>query len=380
MTELNDIQYERACWVAFSQVSQIGPVRLARLHKHFGSLAEAWGASESAMTRVLDARTWSYVAAARKKTVPLELIADLDRKAIGVVTQLDATYPRLLAQIPAAPPVLYVRGTLTDSDDLAIGLVGTRRSTAYGRHMAEQVAAELSAAGVTVVSGLARGIDGAAHHGALNGGGRTIAVLASGVDIIYPSEHHVLASRIIESGALVSDYPPGAKPDAPNFPARNRLISGLSLGTLVIEAPRRSGALITVDFAADQGRDVFVLPANADSPASEGSNRLLREGARAITSAADILEDLGLAQLQESQGVETAAVELSDRERRLLAVLGSEPLHIDEITVAVGIPVHEGAAVMTMLELQGLVRNVGSQHYVSTRTRSHPADQPIRVP
>ncbi len=374
VTERDDIQFERACWVAFSQVPQIGPVRLTRLRKHFGTLAEAWCAPAAALTRTLDARTWGYVAEARGRCEPLELLADLGQKGIGVVTQLDAIYPRLLAQIPAAPAVLYTKGTLSAADDLAIGIVGTRRSTAYGRHMAELIAAELSAAGVTIVSGLARGIDGSAHQGALSGGGRTIAVLASGVDIIYPSEHYLLASRIIESGAIVSDYPPGTKPDAPNFPARNRLISGLSLGTLVIEAPRRSGALITVDFAADQGRDVFVLPANADSPASEGSNRLLREGARAISSATDLLEDLGLAQLQENDESDSVPAALSDRERRLLAVLGADPLHIDEITVAVGIPVHEGAAVMTMLELQGLVRNVGSQHYVATRKRSRTAE------
>ncbi|MGD9711432.1 MAG: DNA-processing protein DprA [Thermomicrobiales bacterium] len=364
-----ELTSERAYWLAFSQIPQIGSVRISRLNNHFGSLSAAWQAAASDLAAVIDARTLAHVQSARSGVSPPELLASLEQRQITVVTRVDDAYPRLLAQIPAAPPVLYVRGSLLPDDDLAVAMVGTRRSTAYGRHAATDIAAGLASAGVTVVSGLARGIDGAAHQGALQAGGRTIAVMASGVDVIYPSDHERLAARIVESGALVSDYPPGTKPDAPNFPARNRLISGLSLGTVVIEAPRRSGAMITVDFAADQGRDVFVVPANVDSAASEGSNRLLRDGARAVSSAEDILEDLGLSAVTPETGEPPSPAHLSDRERRLLAVMGGDPLHIDEIVVAGGVSVPEGSAIITMLELQGLVRNVGAQHYVAVRQR-----------
>lgn len=357
---------ERAFWLAVSQISGIGPVRLLALFERFGSLQQVWTASPRELATVLDSRTLDQLMQARGRVGPEELLGSTERQGISVVTLLDADYPRALAQIAAAPPVLYVRGTLRPEDDVAVAFVGTRKSTAVGRQITEEIAGELASSGVTIVSGLARGIDGAAHQGALSRGGRTIAVLASGVDIIYPPEHRVLAQRITESGALVSDYPPGTKPDPAKFPARNRLISGLALGTVVVEAPRRSGALITVDFAADQGREVFVVPSGPSSAAGEGSNRLLRDGARAVMCAGDILEDLGLvsADVTEESAV---PVHLSDDERRLMAVIGSEPRHMDEIVVAAGLTIAQGSAMMTMLELQGLVRNVGSQHYVAMR-------------
>ncbi|MBX3070101.1 MAG: DNA-processing protein DprA [Thermomicrobiales bacterium] len=357
---------ERACWLAMSQIPGIGPVRAVALYQHFGNLSEAWRAPERELATVLDSRTLQQVLAGRASVDPEALLESTTRLGITVITQVDAEYPRLLAQISGAPPVLYVRGKLLPEDDTAVAFVGTRRSTAYGRHVVAKLAGDLAAAGVTVVSGLALGIDGAAHQGALERGGRTVAVLAGGVDVIYPSEHRSLAERITASGALISDYPPGTKPDAPHFPARNRLISGLSLATVVVEAPRRSGALITVNFAADQGRDVFVVPSNVDSAAGEGSNRLLRDGARAVTCAADILEDLGLAAREESEP-DSPVEHLSDDERRILAVIGSEPRHMDEIVVTAGLSISQGAAIMTMLELRDLVRNVGSQHYVATR-------------
>ena len=326
-------QSERAFWVAFSQIPQIGPVRLIRLHQHFGSLAAAWEARDTELGAVIDSRTLDYVRTARAKTSPPELLEGLVRSGVGVVTMIDDDYPRLLAQIAAAPPVLYTRGKIVPGDELAIAMVGSRKSTAYGRQMACEISRELAAAGVTIVSGLAKGIDGSAHQGALEAedalsrhGQRNRHYLSTGAP--KPGE------RIAESGALISDYPPGTKPDAPNFPARNRLISGLSLGTVVIEAPKRSGALITVDFAADQGRDVFVVPANVGSAASEGSNHLLREGARAVTSASDILEDLGLSQLPIECEEPVQPVPVSDRERCLMAILGPDPQHIDEIVVA----------------------------------------------
>ncbi|MCC6793299.1 MAG: DNA-protecting protein DprA, partial [Thermomicrobiales bacterium] len=285
------------------------------------------------------------------------------RAGISVITIADADYPRLLAQSPSPPPVIYVRGALLPEDALAVAIVGTRRSTSYGREVTIRISAGLAEAGVTVISGLARGIDAAAHHAALSAGGRTIAVLGSGVDIIYPAEHRALADAIIENGALVSDYAPGRKPDAPNFPARNRIISGLSLGVVVIEAPNRSGALITVDFAADQGREVFVVPGSVLSDNSAGCHRLLRDGARAVTNADDVLDDLRIGQRKE-QAVVQQALPLTEGERRLMNHINADPQHIDEIVAAANMPVHEGLALISMLELKGIIRDAGARHFV----------------
>jgi DNA processing protein len=367
-----DEKCDRPFWVAFSQIAQMGPVRVRRLYEHFGSLQSAWGAGSAQLGTILDSRSVANIDRARKQVRPDAVLERVESLGIDVVTLLSENYPGLLSHIPAAPPVLYVKGTLAPEDHNAVAMVGTRRATSYGRRITGEIAAELAVAGVTVVSGLARGIDGCAHQGALQGGGRTIAVLASGVDIIYPPEHWELSERIIESGALVSDYPPGTKPDAPNFPARNRLISGMSLATLVIEAPRRSGALITVDFAADQGRDVMVVPGEAISPSSEGSNRLLRDGARAVMSASDVLEDLGIAQAESIEPVQET-LPLTDEERRLVALVTSTPAHLDEIVVAANMSTSQGAALMTMLELKGIVQNTGSQHYVLAKARGRRA-------
>jgi DNA processing protein len=361
-----DERRDRPFWVAFSQIAQMGPVRVCRLYEHFGSLEEAWQASPATLGTILDSRSLANIERARKQVQPEAVLERVESMGIDVVTLLNAQYPSLLSHIPAAPPVLYVKGTLEPEDSNAVAIVGTRKATAYGRRITGEIASDLAGAGVTVVSGLARGIDGCAHLGALQGGGRTIAVLASGADVIYPPEHRELSERIMQSGALVSDYPPGTKPDAPNFPARNRLISGMSLATVVVEAPRRSGALITVDFAADQGREVMVVPGDVVSRTSEGSNRLLRDGARAVMSASDILEDLGLAPAVAAEPVQET-LPLTDEERRLVALVTSTPAHIDEIVVAANMSTSQGAALMTMLELKGIVQNAGSQHYVLAR-------------
>ena len=238
-------------WVGFQHVRRIGPVRLKRLIDRFGSISAAWNASQAELRTVLDDASVESIARVRSSLDLDREMERIDRLGIEVLTLGDTTYPHLLREVPNPPAVLYVKGTICDGDFKAVGMVGTRRCTAYGRQMAFTMAEELANAGVTVVSGLALGIDGQAHRGALAGGGRTIAVLGSGVDQIYPSSHRDLAAQIIENGAIISDYPPGTKPDARNFPPRNRIIAGLSRGIVVVEAPSRSGALITVDFAAD---------------------------------------------------------------------------------------------------------------------------------
>ena len=349
-------------WLGFDRVPYIGPTRIERLIRHFGDLERAWTAPAGELRRVLDDRATDSLLATR---AALSLDAELERIAragISVITRHDPAYPRLLAEIAAPPPVLYLRGDLQPEDEVAVAVVGTRRLTSYGREVTSRLAGDLAAAGVTIVSGLARGIDGIAHQAALRAGGRTIAVLGSGVDVIYPPEHRHLADQIAERGALLSDYPPGRKPDAQNFPARNRLISGLSLGILIVEAPVKSGALITADFAADQSRDVFVVPGSILAAASAGCLRLLRDGARPVTSADDILEDLNLGRRREQVAVQQA-LPLDEDERRLHALLTAEPQHIDELAAAANLPIaHVGALLVTM-ELKGLVRNAGAQHY-----------------
>jgi DNA processing protein len=339
------------------------------LRDRFGSLDLAWCANERDLGRVLDERTCRVLLTARANVDPGQVLERISRSGAHVVTVLDDDYPRILREIPGPPPVLYYRGTLNTQDEPTIAIVGTRRATSYGREATNRIASDLAAAGVTIVSGLAKGIDGYAHRAALESGRRTIAVMASGVDIIYPTEHRQLAERIVESGALISDYPPGTKPDAPNFPARNRIISGLSLATVVVEAPTRSGALITVGFAADQGRDVYAVPGNILSKASEGTNKLLRQGATPLTSAADLLDDLHLAPVAQELEPAQIAFPITEEERAIYALVTAEPQHIDELAYSAGLTISQASALMTMLELKGLIANAGAQHFVATSIR-----------
>jgi len=248
-------------------------------------------------------------------------------------------------------------------DRWAVAVVGTRRVTAYGRQVVERLVPELSRAGVTIVSGLARGIDGVAHRVALASGGRTLAVLGSGLDRMYPTEHAALAREIVGQGAVLSEFPLGTPPDALNFPRRNRIISGLAMGTLVVEAGSTSGALITADFALEQGRDVFAVPGSILSPASDGPNRLIKEGAKPVTCAQDILEELNLTAVAQHEAVREALPE-NDTETALLRLLSQEPLHVDELGRTAALPVAEVSSALTMLELKGLVRQVGGMNYV----------------
>jgi DNA processing protein len=353
---------EQAYWVAFHKVPFVGPARLRRLLDTFGTLSSAWQAPESELRRCLEGRAKNELVRIRKTLDVASTYETIARNGVRITTPIDLSYPALLAEIPAPPPVLYYRGELLETDRTAVAIVGTRRFTPYGRDMAARLASELARAGVTIVSGLARGIDGVAHQAALDAGGRTIAVLGSGIDRVYPPEHRKLAQRITEQGAVLSDYLPDTPPDGINFPPRNRIISGLSLGVVVVEAPDKSGALITVDFAADQGRDIFAVPGPVNATNSAGTNRLIREGARLVRSADDILEDLQIGRMR-PQDVIQHALPLGEGERRLLAVMTSVPQHIDDLAELSDSTVAEVSGRLMMLELQGLVRNAGAQHY-----------------
>jgi DNA processing protein len=341
-------------YLGFNLAPGLGPARLARLLAHCGSLERAWHADAFDLAAAgVDARTSAALIATRERV-------DLDREFE------DAGYPRLLREIPGAPLLLYVRGALTPADEWAVAVVGTRSPTAYGREAARHLAGDLARAGITIVSGLALGIDAIAHTAALEAGGRTVAVLGCGVDRPYPERHRELAERIIAQGALVSDYPLGALPAAANFPPRNRIISGLSHGTLVVEAGARSGALITVEFALEQGRDVLAVPGSIFSRQSEGCLQLLRNGAALVASAGDVLAalDLTTASAQSEARIELPADPV---EAALLAELSYEPRHIDELGRAIELPAPTVAAALALLELKGLARQAAPMQYVRAR-------------
>lgn len=357
-----DADADAPYWMAMRNVTGIGPVRFERLLAAFGSIRAAWEARQDELAHVLDRRSLESLTAYRRSADPEGDYAALRAEGIDVVTLRHDAYPDLLREVPGPPPVIFQRGTLTLDDRRAVAVVGTRRPSSYGREMARALARDLAQAGVTIVSGLARGVDGIAHAAALDAGGRTIAVLGNGVRSVYPPEHRELAARVARQGAVLSEFHPDAPPDGPNFPARNRLISGLALGVVVVEAPMRSGALITVDFAADQGRDVFAVPGSVLSQASAGCNRLIRDGARLVRSADDVLEDLRLGEAPRQLALDSPA-ELDEESRRVLSTLTGDARHIDEIGAIAGIPIASLAALLMTLELQGFVRNVGAQYY-----------------
>ena len=359
----------RMYWVGLNLVKGIGAVRFKTLLDVFGSPEAAWNASPEALhdsglsPKIIE--SFQRV----RKGVSLDQIWDrIQALGVNVLTWNDEGYPRHLKEIDQPPPVLYVRGTLLPEDDWAVAIVGTRRVTAYGRQVAEEVATTLAHNGVTIVSGLARGVDSIGHQAALNAGGRTLAVLGSGVDIIYPPENRRLAAQIMEHGALVSDYALGTQPDGLNFPPRNRIISGLSMAVIIVEAGLTSGALITATFAAEQGRDVFAVPGNINAPQSQGTNRLIRDGAQPLLNAQDVLEALNLTMVTEHRAVRVA-LPADPVEARLFQLLSHEPKHVDEIRAQADMPIETVSATLTMMELKGMVRQVGGMNYVAVRER-----------
>lgn len=354
-------------WVGFSLIPGIGPVKAGRLLECFGGLEAAWWAASAELSRAgLDARTVEAIVS-RRRDIDLDREMErLDQQSVTVIPLDSSAYPERLRHIYGPPMVLYVKGQLRPEDEWAVGVVGTRRATAYGREVVERIVPGLTRSGVTIVSGLAKGIDSYAHRVALEGGGRTIAVLGNGVDITYPAENARLAREIAENGAVVSEYPLGTSPEASNFPARNRIISGLSLGTLVVEAGDRSGALITADFALEQGREVFAVPGSILSRGSIGTNRLIQQsGAKLTVCADDILQELNLRMVPQQMEMRQLLPE-SEAEMTLLNMLKSEPVHIDELVRGSALPVAEVGATLTMMELKGMIRHLGGSVYVAS--------------
>jgi DNA processing protein len=347
----------------------LGPRLRKALLAHFGS-AEAVvtaAASDLRAVRGIGPKLTRNLVAARQEIDLPAALAECQRGDVQLVVESEPGYPELLARIPDPPGLLFVRGRLEPVDGIAIAIVGTRHASQYGLSQAQRLASGLARAGFTIVSGLARGIDAAAHRGALQAGGRTLAVLGSGVLNIYPPEHAELAEQVRARGALVSENPPRSPPLSGAFPQRNRIISGLSLGVIVVEASDRSGALITARHAAEQGREVFAVPGRVDSRTSRGCHKLIRDGARLAETVDDVLEELGpLAVPTPVRGQEEhppirhpAELQLNEPEQTVLAAIGDDPLTIDDVTAACGLPVQNVLATLSALEMRRLVRRLG---------------------
>ena len=393
------------------RVSGIGPARFNQLLRHFGSIEAAWNApfSELAAAGIGQENARSFDAI-RKSSDPDHEADTLDKLDISAVRLHSPMYPKSLSQIYDPPPVLYYRGILIDSDPGGPGgvaVVGSRRCTAYGREMARRISTGLAESGVTIFSGLARGIDGAAHRAALNAGGRTIAVVGGGLDSIYPNEHTEMAAEMVAAGgAVVSEYPVGVRPKPEHFPRRNRVISGLTRGVVVVEATRKSGAMLTVKWALEQDREVFAVPGSALSDNSEGPNWLIQQGAKLTTSHLDVLEELNItagftvrdtatgaesansaitepAPTQGELGVDSLArkhngTDIEERVHRHLADTGA-PSHVDEISRAVGVRIAEVTSALTVLSLRGVVNEIGPMTFVVYRSAQKPDQTPAKA-
>jgi len=354
-----------------SQLPGIGPLTLAKLLEAFSTAASVLQASEDALRVVpgVGPKLIRTIRHAADHVDVNQIIAWCAAHGVSILASDQAVYPQLLLDLPDAPPILFVQGQLLPSDELSVAIVGTRHATVYGRQQAERIAFGLAKAGITVVSGMARGIDTAAHQGALDAGGRTIAVFGCGIGHIYPPENEGLAKAIAAAGALVSEYAPDARPRGGMFPQRNRIISGMTHATLVIEAPERSGSLITARTACEQGREVMALPGNVNSRASQGTNLLIRDGAKLIRNVEDILECLGpLANsVSTSDGRDVrrpAEVLLNDQERLVLDCIECEPTSIDRVVSTSQLATQHVLATISVLEMRKLIRRLSSQ-YVS---------------
>jgi len=290
----------------------------------------------------------------------------LEHYGVRVLTYHDEEYPARLKEIYDYPPLIYIRGSLLPEDEWCLAVVGTRRDTVYGRQVTEEIVADLARSRITIVSGLAKGIDSIAHRAALEAGGRSIAVFACGLDSVYPAENLELARNIMQHGALISEYPLGTRPKADNFPRRNRIMSGLSLGVLVVEAGETSGAMITAHLALEQDREVFAIPGSILSPASQGTNQLIQEGAKLVCDYTDILEELNLMTVAHQIEMKEL-IPPSETESLLLKQLSAEPTHIDEVCRGSGLPMSTVSSTLAMMELKGMVKQMGAMNYVLAR-------------
>ena len=368
MADSNPVADEVAAELLLSLVPGVGPrIRMALIER-FGSAAAALAAAVSDLRQTPGVGTkisQAMVAARRENNVSAELELCREHR-VQILVQSLAEYPQTLRTICDPPGVLFVRGSIVPADGLAVAIVGTRHATPYGLAQAERLAGGLARAGYTIVSGLARGIDAAAHRGALKAGGRTLAVLGSGVLNIYPPEHEGLSQEVIAQGAIISENPPRSPPLAGAFPQRNRIVTGLSLGVIVVEAADRSGALISARHAMEQSREVFAVPGRVDNRMSRGCHRLIRDGAKLVETVDDVLEELGPlatptpASTGESREIRhPVELQLNEPEQAVLSLIGDEAITIDDVVAACGLPVQNVLAIVSVLEMRRLIRRVG---------------------
>lgn len=347
-----------AYWVALSYVRQIMSKVFDKLLEKFGTAEKIWKAKEKDL-ETLDTNFARAIIVSRKKIDPERLLQEVLKKGIRILTIKDKNYPKLLKEIGDPPFLLYVKGEIKKEDNFSMAVVGSRRPTNYGREVTESLTQALVLQGFTIVSGMARGIDSIAHKTALEAGGRTIAVLGSGVDVIYPPENKKLYEEIAQNSAVISEFPPGTQPTPYNFPQRNRIIAGLSLGVLVTEAAEKSGALITAGFAGEFGREVFAVPGPIYSKLSAGTSALIKDGAKLVYKVQDILEELGLEQ--------KALEDLSDAKvgpdtgemKMILELLQNEPKHVDEIIKETKLSAAQVSSFLSMMEISGFVKSMG---------------------
>ena len=347
-------------WLALSLTPGVGSIFTKRLLDRFQTPEAIFRAP---MKELLEIEGLGEKVAREIQRGPLEKVVEKElvllKEAGGkMITLRDEDYPMRLKDIYDPPALLYVRGELRREDELAIAIVGSRKTSPYGRWFTEKIGQDLARHGVTVVSGMARGIDSVAHMGALQGGGRTIAVLGCGVDVIYPSENRNLFHQIIEHGAVLSEFPMGSPPEGGHFPRRNRIISGLSIGVVIVQASAESGSLITAGYALEQGREVFAVPGNVGAEGSRGTNQLIKEGAKLVESTEDILEEI-LPQWKREKEIlpkaETPLPDLSEEEMLLYRLLGESPLHIDAIIRESQLDPGRVSSLLLNLELKGLI-------------------------
>ena len=374
-------------WVAMARVKHVGAARMRVLERRFGSIAAAWGASEEALRGAgLGEQATRSLLLNRNQVDPDGELEALHRFGCSAITWNDSDYPARLKEVDDAPPTLFVKGELKPEDERSIAVVGTRRVSDYGRRATYRFSTDFARANVVIVSGLAAGVDTVAHHAALEAGRRTIAVLANGLDEIYPRENRRLAARIAENGALVTEYPLGVRPKPKRFPRRNRILSGISLGALVVEGDIKSGALITARHAIDQNREVFAVPGDVFARGSRGVNALIQRGeAKLVMRAEDALEELNLPYVGKQADLAAAGAEapsgeapapsqgaveiearfpVSEDESKILYQLGREPRHVDEVIRASKMANSVVSGLLAMMELRGVVRQGGGMHYV----------------
>lgn len=367
-------RHENAPWLAFGRVKGLGGVSFKKLTARFADPTAAFSVSPAELAQV-EGLQRDVIDGIVSFSGWAEIDDEIQRArdaGIAIVPFTEANYPARLRMIADPPPFLYVKGNILADDDKSVAIVGSRSASEYGRRIARDLARGLASLGFTVVSGMARGIDGTAHDSALQAGGRTIAVLGSGVERAYPPEHEMLYRRIGESGAVISELPIGTRPMAFNFPARNRLISGLSLGVVVVEATEKSGSLITATLAVEQGREVFAVPGEVGSSRSRGAHRLIRQGAKLVETVGDIIEEIAPQLLDRSGSATQRAPRVlpqnaSDGARKIFALLQENSLQVDQVIEKTGLPAARVLEILLDLELQGLLRQSPGKIYSTER-------------